>query len=122
MADPIVTVIVASHNGERFLEQALESLFAQDFDAYEAIFVDDGSTDRTGEIARSFPVHYLSQENQGLPAARNAGLALAQGELIAFLDDDDVLPQTKLRIQATYLCEHPQTGCVLGRQEWIVEQ
>ena len=78
--------------GERFLAETLESLFAQDFESFEAVFVDDGSEDRTGEIARSFPLRYVRQENQGLPAARNAGLDVARGRLIAFLDDDDILP------------------------------
>ena len=122
MSDPRVTVVVAAYNGERFLRETLESVFAQDFDSFEVVFVDDGSEDRTGEIARSFPVRYVRQENQGLPAARNAGLALARGELVAFLDDDDVLPPTKLGAQARYLDEHAEVGCVLGRQEWIVEE
>jgi len=121
LPDPLVTVVVAAFNGERFLRETLESLCAQDFDSFEAVFVDDGSEDGTAEIARSFPVRYVRQENQGLPAARNAGLALARGDLIAFLDDDDLLPPTKLRVQADYLRDHPEVGCVLGRQEWIVE-
>jgi glycosyltransferase involved in cell wall biosynthesis len=121
VSDPRVTVVVASHDGERFLQEALESVFDQDFDSFEVVFVDDGSQDRTGEIARSFPVHYLRQENQGLAAARNAGLELARGEFVAFLDDDDVLPPRKLSVQVRYLDEHPETGCVLGRQEWMFE-
>lgn len=121
MATPLVTVVVASYNGEKFLRETLESLFAQDFDSFEVVFVDDGSEDRTAEIAKSFPLRYVRQSNQGLPAARNAGLAEAKGELIAFLDDDDLLPPTKLRVQSRYLLDHPSTGCVLGRQEWIVE-
>ena len=122
MTDPRVTVIVAAFNGERFLKETLESVFAQDFDSFEVVFVDDGSEDRTGEIAQAFPVRYVRQENHGLPAARNVGLTLARGDLVAFLDDDDVLPPTKLSAQARYLDEHPETGCVLGRQEWIVEE
>jgi glycosyltransferase involved in cell wall biosynthesis len=118
---PRVSVIAASYNGERFLAEALESVFSQEFDSYEVVFVDDGSEDRTGEIARSFPVRYLRQENSGLPAARNAGLSLARGEYVAFLDDDDVLPPTKLATQARHLDAHPQVGCVLGRQEWIFD-
>jgi glycosyltransferase involved in cell wall biosynthesis len=121
VSDSLVTVIVAAYNGERFLSQALESVFSQDYDPFEVVFVDDGSTDGTGEIAQSFPVRYLHQENQGLPAARNAALRVARGELVAFADDDDLLPPSKLTVQARYLSEHPETGCVLGRQEWIVE-
>jgi glycosyltransferase involved in cell wall biosynthesis len=121
MADPRVTIIVASYNGEAFLGETLESAFAQDFDSFEVVFVDDGSEDGTAEIAQSFPVRYVHQSNQGLPAARNSGLALARGEFIAFLDDDDLLPRTKLAVQAGYLSKHPETGCVLGRQEWIFD-
>jgi glycosyltransferase involved in cell wall biosynthesis len=121
MPTPLVTVIVASYNGERFLRQSLESVFAQDFASFEVVFVDDGSEDGTAEIANSFPLRYLRQPNKGLPAARNAGLAEAKGDLIAFLDDDDLLPPTKLEVQSRYLLEHPTTGCVLGRQEWIIE-
>ncbi|HET8651946.1 MAG TPA: glycosyltransferase family A protein [Gaiellaceae bacterium] len=114
-------MIVAAYNGERFLQETLESLFSQDYSSYEVVFVDDGSQDRTAEIARSFPLHYLRQANQGLPAARNAGLAVAKGEFVAFLDDDDVLPPNKLSLQVRHLLEHPDTGCVLGRCEWIFE-
>jgi glycosyltransferase involved in cell wall biosynthesis len=121
VSDSLVTVIVAAYNGEKFLSQALESVFRQDYDPFEVVFVDDGSTDGTGEIAQSFPVRYLHQENQGLPAARNAALRVAQGEFVAFADDDDLLPPSKLSAQARFLSEHPETGCVLGRQEWIVE-
>lgn len=122
MADPLVTVVVASYNGERFLQETLESLLAQDFDSFEVVVVDDGSVDRTAEIAQSFPVRYIHQENAGLPAARNAGVAVARGTFIAFLDDDDLAPPDKLSVQAGYLLEHPDVGCVLGRQDWIFEE
>jgi glycosyltransferase involved in cell wall biosynthesis len=122
MHDPLVTVIAAAYNGERFLREALTSVFAQDFDSFEVVFVDDGSSDGTAEIARSFALRYVYQPNQGLPAARNAGLSLARGRFIAFVDDDDLLAPTKLSLQARYLLEHPTTGCVLGRQEWMVEE
>jgi alpha-1,6-rhamnosyltransferase len=122
MAEPLVTVIAAAYNGERFLKEALASVFAQDFDSFEVVFVDDGSDDHTAEIAKSFPLRYVHQPNRGLPAARNAGLGIARGTLIAFVDDDDLLPPTKLSVQARYLLEHPHIGCVLGRQEWIVEE
>lgn len=122
MADPAVTVIVPVYNGERFLAETLASVFAQEFEPFEVVLVDDGSTDGTAEIARAFPVRYLRQENKGPSAARNSGLALARGELMAFADADDLLPPTKLASQAGYLDEHPETGCVLGRQEWILEE
>ena len=121
MSRPLVTIIVAAFNGEKFLAETLTSAFAQDYEPVEVVFVDDGSQDATGEIAQSFPVRYLRQENLGLPSARNAGLGIARGEFIAFLDDDDVLPPNKVSLQAGHLIEHPSIGCVLGRQEWIFE-
>jgi glycosyltransferase involved in cell wall biosynthesis len=121
MTDPLVTVIVPVYNGERYLRESLESTCAQAFELYEVIVVDDGSTDGTAEIARSFPVRYLRQENQGQGAAKNAGLELARGRFVAFQDHDDVMPPTKLGVQSSYLLEHPETGCVTGRNEWIFE-
>jgi glycosyltransferase involved in cell wall biosynthesis len=120
-AKQTVSVVVASYNGERFLRETLESVFAQDYEWFEVVFVDDGSSDGTAEIARSFPLRYLYQENRGLPAARNAGVAVATGDLVAFVDDDDLWPRTKLSVQANYLRDHQDVGCVLGRNEWIVE-
>jgi glycosyltransferase involved in cell wall biosynthesis len=122
MPDQLVTIVVAVYNGERFLQEALESAFAQDYGAFEVVVVDDGSTDGSASIARSFPAVYVRQENRGLPAARNTGLELARGELIAFLDADDRLPPSKLTLQAGFLAANPSVGCALGRQEWIVEK
>jgi glycosyltransferase involved in cell wall biosynthesis len=122
VAEPRVSIVVASYNGEKFLQETLASAFAQDFDSYEVVLVDDGSTDRTAAVAQAFPVRYVHQENAGLPAARNRGIDEARGDLIAFLDDDDLLPPTKLRVQVRYLDEHREVGCVLGRQEWLVEE
>ena len=119
MANALVSVLVASYNGERYLTDALESVYAQDYDPFEVVFVDDGSTDDTAEIARRFPVRYFRQENAGLAAARNAAFAQAHGELVTFFDDDDVMPKSRLSAQAGYLASSPSVGCVLGRQEWI---
>ena len=120
MTKPLVSVIVATWNGEEFLRPALESLFAQDYEPIEAILVDDGSEDATPRIARSFTsLRYIRQENRGLAAAHNTGINAARGEYIAFLDDDDVLPPNKVSLQAEYLLSHPEVGCVMGRQEWI---
>lgn len=122
MSTPLVSVIVAVHNGERFLRPALESLFAQDYHPFEVVFVDDGSQDGSAEIAHDFPdVHYSYQENQGLAAARNSGLRLARGEFVAFLDDDDLIPSNKVNRQAGYLVDNPDVGCVLARQEVMLE-
>jgi glycosyltransferase involved in cell wall biosynthesis len=120
MNDPLVSVVIATCNGERFLGDALRSLVAQEAVPFEAILVDDGSTDDTPKIAGSFPgIRYVYQENQGPSAARNAGVALARGEFLTFLDDDDLMPPQRLAVQVRYLREHPDVGAVLGRQEWL---
>src|SRR5207247_3774592 len=86
---PKVSVVVATCNGSRTLQNCLESLGRLNYADYEVILVDDGSTDRTPDIARSFPqVRYLRQTHQGLSAARNAGIGAATGEIVAFTDDD----------------------------------
>lgn len=122
MTLPLVTVIVPVHDGERFLAEALESAFAQDYRPIEVVVVDDGSEDATGSVARSFDgVRYLRQARQGPAVARNAGVAASSGEFLAFLDHDDVWLPDKLTIQIGYLLHHPDVGCVLGRQELLLE-
>ncbi len=84
-----VSVVVATYNGARTLQNCLKSLGRLNYPDYEVIVVDDGSKDRTPEIAQSFrSVRYLRQTNQGLSAARNAGIRAARGEIVAFTDDD----------------------------------
>jgi glycosyltransferase involved in cell wall biosynthesis len=87
---PKVSVIVATYNGSRTLADCLEALGKLNYPDYEIILVDDGSTDRVPEIAKQFlkKIRYVRQENQGLSAARNAGIIVATGEIVAFTDDD----------------------------------
>jgi glycosyltransferase involved in cell wall biosynthesis len=115
-----VSLVVPVYKGERFLGEALESLFALDYEPFEVIVVDDGSTDRSAEVARSFArVRLVQQANRGPAAARNAGLAVAHGVFVGIHDADDLVPPAKLDLQVTHLLENPQVGCVLGRQRWI---
>jgi GT2 family glycosyltransferase len=86
---PRISVVVASYNGAATLRACLESLTRLQYPDYEAILVDDGSTDNTPEIAAQFPsIRAVRQQNQGLSAARNAGIRLATGEIVAFTDSD----------------------------------
>jgi glycosyltransferase involved in cell wall biosynthesis len=118
--NPLVSVIVPVYNAERFLRATLESFFAQDYEPFEVIVADDGSTDGSAEIARSFPdVRYFRQENQGPAAARNLAISEARGEIVANVDADDLVPPYKLAVQVRVLVEDPGVTCVLGRQEWI---
>lgn len=101
---PKVSVIIPAYNAEKFLERAIRSVLAQTFDDYEIIVVDDGSTDKTAEIAKSFKkVRYFQQEHVYQAAARNKGITEARGEYIAFLDADDEWLPEKLEKQLAFM-------------------
>lgn len=86
---PKVSVVVATHNGQKYLKENLTSLVDLDYPDYEILVIDDGSTDSSAEIARSFPeVKLVQQKKSGLSAARNLGIQESQGEWVAFTDDD----------------------------------
>ncbi len=86
---PMVSVVVCSYNGARTLRDCLNSLQHLHYPNYEVVFIDDGSKDNTQEIMKEFPgVRNIAQVNKGLSAARNAGIAAAQGEVVAFTDSD----------------------------------
>ncbi len=85
---PRVSVVVCTHNGEATLSQCLDRLRALSYPDFETIVVDDGSTDRSAEIAREQGATLVQTEHRGLSFARNAGVARASGEIVAFLDDD----------------------------------
>lgn len=112
-------MIVPVFNGEATLAQALESVLAQNYHPLEIVVVDDGSTDDTRQVAEACPqVVYLSQANQGPSAARNRGIKASSGELVAFIDDDDLWPPGKLDWQVGRLLADPTLELVLGRIRW----
>jgi glycosyltransferase involved in cell wall biosynthesis len=122
MQGPLVSVIVPVYNGERYLAEALDSVLKQDYRPLEVLVVDDGSTDNSAQIARSYgQVHCIQQPNQGVSAARNAGIAASHGEFISFLDQDDVWAREKLSVQAGYLLQHREVGYAIARQRFFLE-
>jgi glycosyltransferase involved in cell wall biosynthesis len=125
MTPPLVSCIIPVFNGERYLSEALHSVLTQTHRPVEVIVVDDGSTDGTRAIANGFAGHvtYVYQANAGHGAARNAGIALATGEFVAFLDADDLWHTDKLAHQLDCFRERPSLdGCVtLVRNFWSAE-
>ncbi|HXM86821.1 MAG TPA: glycosyltransferase, partial [Solirubrobacteraceae bacterium] len=116
---PRVSVIMAAYNEERFLAEAVESVLAQSFADFELIITDDGSTDATPRIASSYAdreperVRVIrAEQNRGKPFALNRALAVRRGELIAWLDGDDVMLPDKLARQVAVLDADPRAaGC-----------
>ncbi len=110
---PLLSAIVCSYDRAALLGGMLESLCGQTLprDAFEVVLVDDGSTDGTGEVARAFearlPLRYVHQENAGLAAARNRGVSLARGEVLLFLDDDDLADPGLLEAHVATHRRHP---------------
>ena len=106
--NPLVTIVIPTYNYARYLGKALGSCMRQSYARLEVIVIDDGSTDDTEDVVRSFEdgrITYYRQENQGVSAARNKGLSLAKGSFITFLDADDYLTddsiEQRLRIMLT---------------------
>src|SRR5919106_4317425 len=90
-----VSVILSVRNGEKYLAEALNSALSQTYPIAEILVIDGGSTDRSAEIAKSFPkVRWIPQDGLGIPAANNQGIRAAGGDWVAFLESDDQwLPQ-----------------------------
>ena len=111
--------MIPVRNGAGYLGDAVESVLAQSAPPGEVVVVDDGSTDGSSDVARSFgpPVRCVAQEPLGVSAATNRGVAEAQGGLLAFLDADDVWTRDKLRLQVAALRERPGLDAVFGHMQ-----
>ena len=111
-----ISVIIPVHNGERYLAEAIDSVLAQTCLPLEIIVVDDGSTDNSAQIARSYAprINYHYQTKRGAGAARNTGLQLARGDHFAFLDADDRWSPTKLADQVAALAADRSLDMVFG--------
>jgi len=120
MPEPLVSVVMPAFDEERFIGEALDSVLSQTYEAVEVIVVDDGSTDRTSEIADTFGVRVVHQERAGHPTARNLGLSQARGEYWTIFDADDVMPPERIERQVEHLRQHPELGMVLGLTEAFV--
>lgn len=114
---PRVSIVLPVYNAEQYLSLAVDSILAQTLDDFELIVVNDGSSDGSGDIlaeyARKDPrVRVITQENQGVVAACNAGVFAAQGVLIARMDADDIADPERLSVQVTFMETHPDVVAV----------
>ena len=120
---PLVSVITSFFNVENYFTEAIESVVAQSYENWELILVDDGSTDRSPRIAQESAANYPSKIrcvthegriNKGISASRNLGISRAKGDLISFLDADDVWMENKLAHQVRIIERYPKLGMICG--------
>lgn len=119
----LVSVVIPTYNRGDLIAETIRSVLSQTYDAFELIIVDDGSTDNTGEVVKSFPdarIKYIKTNNSGLPAApRNRGYAESSGEFVAFLDSDDLWLENKLEKQVAAMRKDPSVGLVYCKCEFF---
>ncbi|MFA5515341.1 MAG: glycosyltransferase [Desulfuromonadales bacterium] len=125
MREAKISVIITCYNYGRFLGGCIDSVLRQSYGNREIILIDDGSTDDTPVVASRYlgraDFRYVRQENAGQAHAKNAGIRLASGDLVAFLDADDLWTPEKLSLQAP-LFTNPDTGVVYSRMQGIDEE
>jgi glycosyltransferase involved in cell wall biosynthesis len=122
MGGPLVSIITPCYKQAHFLGEAIESALNQTYPNREVIVIDDGSPDETFEVASSYPeVRVIRQRNQGLSAARNAGIHASQGEYLIFLDSDDRLRPNAIEAGLACMREEPEAAIVWGRHHCIRE-
>ena len=117
---PLVSVIIPTYNRGWCLNEAVDSVFSQTYERYELIVVDDGSEDDTGKrLSRYQDITVITQHNRGVSAARNRGIASSKGELIAFLDSDDLWLPEKLSVQVAFFQTNPEALVCQTQETWI---
>lgn len=125
MTNPLVSVIIATHNRAELLPEAVESILSQSLQDFEIIIVDDCSADNTPDVIRGLERRdprtrsIRSEENIGPGAARNLGVNLATGEFIAIMDDDDISMPNRLERQILEFENNPDSMLVFSSVAWV---
>jgi GT2 family glycosyltransferase len=120
--NPLVSVMMPTYNNGRYIGQAIESIYAQNYKNIEVIVIDDGSTDNTKEIIKKYQdIKYFYIEHKGISLARNIALEKSKGEYIAFCDSDDYWLPEKLNTQMQYFKDHPDCEIVFTKYENFFE-
>lgn len=123
--EPMFSVVIPMFNVEKYIGQCLNSVFAQTFDDYEIVCVDDGCTDKTMDIVNQFDdprLRVVRQFNRGLSGARNSGIYASRGHYIALLDSDDFWHPQKLALHYRHFLEKPELGISYSASTFVDEQ
>ncbi len=122
MKTPQISVIIPTHNREKFIGAAIQSVFNQTWKDFEIIVVDDGSVDNTKDLIHSYhseKIAYINLKQGGPGWARNNGIGRAKGDVVAFLDSDDIWEPNKLELQMGVMAGDPQIKMVLSNFKFI---
>ncbi len=127
MNTPLVSVIIPCFNAAQFIDQTISSVLSQSYYRWELIVIDDGSTDNSADLIKKYVgqddrILYLYQENQGVSVARNKGIKRAKGDIISFLDADDIFLPNNLENKVNYLQSHDDILLVHSWEEVFVTE
>jgi len=120
--NPKVTVLMPAYNAAKYIGEAITSVLAQSFDDFELLIVNDGSTDETAKMVRSFNdprIVLISQENKGVASALNLGLAYARAPYIARFDADDICYPNRLKIQYDFITAYPEYSVIGSAADYV---
>jgi glycosyltransferase involved in cell wall biosynthesis len=120
---PLVSIIMPTYNCGPYISAAIDSVLAQEYQNYELIIIDDGSTDDTEKVLKQYKgnFNYIKQNNAGPSAARNRGIKESRGEILAFLDSDDIWYPDRLEKSVGFLLEHPDVKMVSSDVDFFDE-
>ena len=121
---PTASVVMSVFNGEEYLELAIESILNQTFEDFEFIIVNDGSSDKTEQIIKQYDdsrINYIYQDNAGLPAALNNGIAGAKGQYIVRMDAVDTSLPDRIEFQVKFMTDHPNVD-LMGGQVYLIDE
>ena len=123
---PLVSVVMPSYNGGKFIGEAIESVISQTYENWELIIVEDCSEDDSQKIIQNYTDQrirlFCNERNQGIAESTNRGIRKSRGKYIALLDDDDIAEKERLSWQVDYLESHPEIDFLGGRSRFIDEE
>ncbi len=120
----LVSVIMPVYNGEKFIAEAVESILSQTFVNFEFIIINDGSTDNTASILRSYSdkrIYITQRENKGFAFSLNEAISISRGKYLARMDADDIAYEDRLQLQYDFMETHPEVG-ILGGQADVIDK
>ena len=122
MMNPLISIVIPVFNAEKYIKQCIDSVLAQTYDNYEIIIVNDGSTDKTGELIDYYSkkynrIHYYLKQNGGVSSARNYGIDKSSGDYICFIDADDIIEN--IYLETLYYAMQGIADCSVGGFKYI---